>query len=171
MLLHGDREQVPTDLGDRTRCPLWWQDGRRWMKRKPRRGEVSGMTHVTRALHVNMAACLVAGIVSCSSGDHTTDVPPSEPPVKMVTVSVGVANAEVMTYTDPASPDGVTTVSTTDGDGRWGVKSVEVTVPAGTTVRVQAKGASPIGASCWITDRAGQLKLTEGTDACSTVAE
>lgn len=128
------------------------------------------MNQLKRAARATLAASVMAAVAACS-GNDVDETPPTTPPAKMITVSVGVANFETMTYTDPASPDGVTTVPTTDGDGRWGIKSVEVTVPAGTTVRVQGNGARPVGASCWITDPTGQLKLAEGTDVCSTVAE
>lgn len=111
------------------------------MKRTRTVAEVTDMPHLKRSYRATLSVCLMAALAACSGDDEAP--PPSEPPAKMVTVSVGVSNAETMTYTDPGSPDGVTTVPTTDGDGRWGVKAVEVTVPAGTTVRLQANGASP----------------------------
>lgn len=126
------------------------------------------MNLATRPLRAALAACLITALAACSGGDVDEAPPPSEPSVKMVTVSVGVAAAQSMTYTDPGSPDGVTTVPI-DEDGAM---SVQVTVPVGTTVRVQANRPQPVlGASCWISDATDQLIFTEGTDSCAAVAE
>lgn len=111
------------------------------------------------------AAVVALALVGTRCGGAQPAAPPPGP--AMVTVTVGMSEAQQMTYTDPAAPGGLGTVTQETFDPAV----ARVTVPRGTTVTVDVSQPLPVGPQCWISDATDRLVYVRGTDLCRTVAQ
>lgn len=134
------------------------------------------MSRVWKIALVAVSALVMVGVAMAWFVNDSTDAPPGaqqEPPAAvMVTLTLSATGdtSTRVTYTCGDEAGGVTSCG--PEQVRGGVWSAKVTVPAGTTVRVQTAGGV-IRSLCSIADETDRVKLNpdEQTGDCEAVAK